>query len=276
MGLAVAVRGTLARDRYDDRLVDAPAEAVAAYQRAATVINAAAPCNLDWLVLAAVGRLASNHGRGAPVGRPLNGRAGRDRVSDTDAGRLDGDPRWDAPVGPMGLLPETWARVAVDADGDAVRDVRDLDDAALGVAVLLCSDGEDLSRRPALRRALHLYDATPGLARTVLRLVAEYGAEPVGVPGTAPVVVPVVPVDLPELCDCPDDIATLARPHDIAVLEALVRAPVRQEQPAPAAAPADEEPEEPEEPEETEEPEGGAAGEPAGDPKPDPETVPTA
>jgi hypothetical protein len=140
---------------YRGSIVKAPGAAVAAYQRAEMVINQAAECGLEWTVLAAVARVESNHGEGedrnhrvtkkgqvepAYVGAPLNGRGGRGALPDTDLGDLDGNRSWDAPVGPMGLLPTRWAAVAVDADGNDQRDPQDLDDAALGAAVFLCAE----------------------------------------------------------------------------------------------------------------------------------------
>lgn len=47
------------------KLSDIPADALAAYQRAATIVRAAQPtCELDWTLLAAIGLIASDHGRG--------------------------------------------------------------------------------------------------------------------------------------------------------------------------------------------------------------------
>ncbi|NGZ99475.1 lytic transglycosylase domain-containing protein [Nocardioides sp. W3-2-3] len=190
---AVAVRRAPVAAAYPGALLDAPPAAVAAYQRAATIIDSAADCNLDWLVLAALGRIESDHGRGtdgrhrvseeglvrpALVGAPQNGRGGRSRVDDTDGGALDRNRRWDAAVGPLGLLPATWATVAVDADGDGVRDPQDLDDATLAASVLLCAGGHDLGKPAALRAALTSYHRTKGFAAAVLALVTRYDTEP--------------------------------------------------------------------------------------------------
>jgi len=126
-----------------------PATALSAYQRAAAVIDAAdTTCHLDWTLLAAIGQVESDHGqangshldangvaRPSIVGSRLDGRHGTSRIDDTDAGRLDGDHRFDRAVGPMQFLPSTWAAVAVDGDDDGQRDVQDIDDAALASAV---------------------------------------------------------------------------------------------------------------------------------------------
>jgi hypothetical protein len=279
------VRNVSTSEGYGDRLVDAPAAAVAAYQRAATVIDAAAPCNLDWLVLAAIGRLASNHGQGDDlshritvqgrirpvlVGRPLNGRGGRSQVSDTDAGELDGNPRWDAPLGPMGLLPGTWSQVAVDADGDGVRNVQDLDDATLGAAVLLCASGKDLAHAKALRRSLRAYDATPHFARTVRRLVDEYRAETAAaaVLGTGSVTGPVY---LPPDCGCTEVLTVLARVQ--LTLGVVPTVPVPEEPPASPGVPPSTEPQP--QPQTDQQPDPDPNPEPSPEQTPDPTSDPT-
>ncbi|GAA4822992.1 lytic transglycosylase domain-containing protein [Nocardioides caeni] len=183
--------------RYGGGLLAVPAPAVAAYQRAATIINLTAECHLDWIVLAAIARVESDHGRGADgrhridrsgrvrpalVGAPLNGRGGRAAVSDTDGGKLDRRKRWDASVGPFALLPTTWSSVAVDGDGDGVRNPQDFDDAALATAVLLCASGRDLSRPRVLAKVLRDLHPARGYARTVLALAARYAEEMASAP----------------------------------------------------------------------------------------------
>lgn len=196
-------------------LDDVPPAALSAYQRAATVINGASSgCRLDWVVLAAVAAVDSDHGRGLPggpvhtvaadgtvspaiVGQPLDGRSGRGLVDDTDAGALDGDKRFDAPVGPFGLLPSTWTTVAVDADDDGVRNPQDLDDAALATAVLLCNGGADLSQPLALRTSLGRLRAGAGYADAVLAVTGRYRTQSTAALAAAPVAVPVTYVDVP-------------------------------------------------------------------------------
>ena len=145
-----------------------PGVALTAYQRSAVVIGTADPhCGLDWALLAAIGQVESDHGQAGgshldangvahpPILGPLlDGRHGVSRIADTDAGRLDGSRRFDRAVGPMQFLPATWAAVAVDGDDDGRRDVQDIDDASLGSAVYLCSDGDDLSTKSGQRRAV--------------------------------------------------------------------------------------------------------------------------
>ena len=135
-----------------------PSAALAAYQRAETVINAAdEDCHLSWQLIAAIGRVESNHGRAngntlddnglatpGIFGVALNGANRTTEIVDTDAGQFDNDAAYDRAVGPMQFIPSTWSVVGVDADGDGVRNPQDIDDAALGTAVYLCSGSDDL------------------------------------------------------------------------------------------------------------------------------------
>ncbi len=91
-------------------------------------------------------------------------------VRDTDAGRLDGDRRFDRAVGPMQFLPSTWAAVAVDGDADGTRDVQDIDDAALGSAVYLCAGGGDLSTPAGARAALLRYNHSQAYVARVMAI----------------------------------------------------------------------------------------------------------
>ncbi len=84
-----------------------PSAALSAYQRAAQVIDSADKgCNIDWTLIAAIGRVESNHGRyggnaldsngvSRPgiYGIPLDGGNGTQKISDTDAGQYDHDPQ---------------------------------------------------------------------------------------------------------------------------------------------------------------------------------------
>ncbi|WP_245993473.1 lytic murein transglycosylase [Nocardioides immobilis] len=167
---------------------DIPSAALAAYQRAEAVINLAdKSCKLPWQLLAAVGRVESNHGRTGGnlvdadgISRPgvrgprLDGTHGTARISDTDAGRVDDDPAFDRAVGPMQIIPSTWTEIAVDADGDGRRNPQDVDDAALAAAVYLCSGPDDLSTRDGLRRSVLRYNRSQEYVDLVLSIMAGY------------------------------------------------------------------------------------------------------
>lgn len=165
-----------------------PAAALAAYQRAETVINKAdASCKLPWQLVAAIGRVESNHGRangntlddsGLAVpgiyGIPLDGTQGTAAIADTDAGQFDTDSAWDRAVGPMQFIPSTWSVVGVDADGDGQRNPQDINDAALASAVYLCSGTDDLSTEAGQHTAVFRYNHSESYVSTVLSVMDAY------------------------------------------------------------------------------------------------------
>lgn len=176
-----------------------PSAALAAYQRGAQIIDAAdKSCNIPWELIAAIGRVESNHGRyggntlndqgvATPgiFGISLNGKNNTQRINDTDGGQLDKDPVFDRAVGPMQFIPSTWTVVKVDADGDGVRNPQDIDDAALATAVYLCSGSENLSERKGQETAVFRYNHSYDYVNLVLRLMqayqqGEYTAIPTG------------------------------------------------------------------------------------------------
>lgn len=178
-----------------------PAPALTAYLRAVQVLAEVRPgCRLGWPLVAAIGRVESDHGNagraqlhadGASTptltGPALDGRGGVRAVPDTDGGRIDGDLTWDRAVGPMQIVPATWNLIGVDGDGDGVRSIADLDDAALAVGVHLCSAGVALDTRRGMRVALQRYNSAPAYADLVLSYEALYrAAEAVTAAATPP------------------------------------------------------------------------------------------
>ena len=167
-----------------------PASALRAYQRAAQVIDSADPkCKIEWPLIAAIGRVESNHGRyGGNVldadgvakpgiwGIALDGTNGTARIMDTDAGQYDRDKVYDRAVGPMQFIPSTWAIVGVDGDGDGERNPQDIDDAALAAAVYLCSGDEDLSGRAGQEAAVFRYNRSDDYVRLVLSIMEAYSS----------------------------------------------------------------------------------------------------
>jgi membrane-bound lytic murein transglycosylase B len=165
-----------------------PSAALAAYQRAETVINAAdETCHLPWQLVAAIGRVESNHGRAdgnvlsddgvatpGIYGVALNGANQTTEIVDTDAGQYDNDTQYDHAVGPMQFIPSTWSVVGVDADGDGVRNPQDIDDAALGTAVYLCSGSDDLSTEAGQRAAVYRYNHSQSYVDLVLAITKAY------------------------------------------------------------------------------------------------------
>ncbi len=167
-----------------------PAAALAAYQRAAQVIDTADPkCNIEWPLIAAIGRVESNHGTyggnrltsegvSTPgiIGIALDGSNGTAVINDTDAGQYDSDKKFDRAVGPMQFIPSTWSVVGVDGDGDGKRNPQDIDDAALATAVYLCSGDENLGTRAGQEKAVYRYNHSDEYVKLVLSIADAYAA----------------------------------------------------------------------------------------------------
>ncbi len=165
-----------------------PAAALAAYQRAEAVINSADQgCQVPWQLIAAIGRVESDHGRYAGnvlddnglaqpgiYGVPLNGKTNTQKITDTDAGQLDNDTTFDRAVGPMQFIPSTWAVVGVDGDSDGKRNPQDIDDAALATGVYLCSGDEDLSGEAGQRASVYRYNHSNDYVDLVLSIMNAY------------------------------------------------------------------------------------------------------
>ncbi len=165
-----------------------PSSALAAYQRAETVINAAdRSCRLGWQLVAAIGRVESDHGRVAGsaldsdgvaipsiFGPALDGKGATSLIRDTDNGMLDEDRSFDRAMGPMQFIPSTWSVVQVDADNDGVRNPQDIDDAALASAVYLCSGPGDLSTESGRSAAVYRYNHSQSYVDLVLSIAENY------------------------------------------------------------------------------------------------------
>ena len=167
-----------------------PEIALAAYEDGADLTAIEDPeCGVPWSVLAAIGRVESDHGRfgGAmlradgygtkPIrGVALNGEPGIALIRDTDRGDLDGDTVYDRAVGPMQFIPSTWDNVGVDGNGDDRRDPNNIFDAAWGAGVYLCAGDADLTEPGELARAVRRYNHTDEYVRVVLGLAEAYEA----------------------------------------------------------------------------------------------------
>jgi membrane-bound lytic murein transglycosylase B len=168
--------------------------ALEAYRTAASEARSTIDnCDIDWTVLAALGKVESDHGRVngprtiAPdgtvsppiIGPALDGTHGTQAIHDTDRGRLDGDPVWDHAVGPMQFIPTTWRELRRDGNGDGVKDPNNLFDAALTAAAHLClREPGDYADTTQLRRALLAYNSSERYADDVLGWVERYRTVP--------------------------------------------------------------------------------------------------
>jgi hypothetical protein len=165
-----------------------PIRALEAYRSAASLVGAADhACHIDWALLAAIGRVESNHARfggnqldsagvAQPgiIGIPLDGTNGTARILDTDGGRLDRDKVYDRAVGPMQFIPSTWRVAGADADRDGVKNPQDMADAAAATAIYLCSGPGNLQNPGDLSAAIMRYNASDSYVRTVIAIAAAY------------------------------------------------------------------------------------------------------
>ncbi len=165
-----------------------PSRALEAYKRGAALVDAADPaCGIDWALVAAIGKIESDHGRYAGngldesgtvrpgiFGLPLNGNNDTAVIRDTDGGAYDRDPQWDRAVGPMQFIPGTWRTVGVDADGDGAKNPQNMSDAATSTAVYLCSGPGDLTRASDLRSAVLRYNQSDAYASQVIAIAEGY------------------------------------------------------------------------------------------------------
>lgn len=179
---------------------DVPEAALRAYHHAEKVMATEDPgCHISWTMLAAIGRVESDHGRfgGAQLGsdgvsRPeirgprLDGAGPFAAIQDTDRGTLDHDKAWDRAVGQMQFLPGTWLSVARDGDGDGVRNPDDIDDSALGSAVYLCGAGGSLADSAGMARAALRYNHSDYYVQLVLSFQSGYETGVFSIPSPPP------------------------------------------------------------------------------------------
>ncbi len=128
----------------DEARADIPSVVLALYQASAQTCP-----GVEWTVVAAIGKVESDHGRAA--------------VQISSAGAR----------GPMQFMPATFARYGVDGDGDGRRDIDDLEDSVYSAVNYLCANGASDPER--LWSAIWHYNHSPTYVRKVLALAARYG-----------------------------------------------------------------------------------------------------
>jgi membrane-bound lytic murein transglycosylase B len=166
-------------------------------------------CGLRWSLVAALGRVESNHGRyqGAQLredgtgtklirGIPLDGRPGVMTIRDTDGGQFDGDPVYDRAIGPMQFIPSSWRFAGADGNGDGRADPDNIFDAALAAAGYLCAGDTNLTDRADRASAVFRYNHSAEYVQTVMSLADLYERGPVVSPPSSP---PPPAATMPEL-----------------------------------------------------------------------------
>lgn len=159
---------------------DIPLLMLVAYHRAAAAMGEEQPrCQIEWTLLAGVGRAESNHARYGGARADLVGDLSRkivgprldgvefQEIFDTDGGRLDGDVEYDRAVGPMQFIPGTWRTFGRDGNGDGDKDPQNVFDATLAAADYLCQSGP-LAGVDRMRVALLSYNQSDVYGEAVL------------------------------------------------------------------------------------------------------------
>jgi membrane-bound lytic murein transglycosylase B len=187
-----------------------PIMALSAYRNAEQKMSGAQPaCGVSWNLLAGIGRIESGHAGGGAVDargtatNPIYGPAldgtlpGNEVIVQRDQGNRVTYAR---AMGPMQFLPGTWARYAVDGDGDGIPDPQNLFDATLAAARYLCSGGLNLRDPQQVMAAILRYNNSMSYAQNVLGWAAAYATG-------------VVPVDLPPITGPPPPIGDAHLEH---------------------------------------------------------------
>ena len=156
-------------------LADIPAELLTIYQAAARD-----SCAMRWEVLAAVGKIETDHGRSTLPG-------------------VHSGENFAGAGGPMQFLQATWDAYGVDGDHDGDRDRYDPVDAIWGAANYLCANGAGEGRE---RDALWAYNHSTAYGDDVLALAATYAEMPSASGSVASASVAAV-LDNPNIALCP-------------------------------------------------------------------------
>ena len=133
-------------------VADIPPELLPVYQQAAKDT-----CEMPWGVLAAIGKVETDHGR-------------------SDLPGVHSGSNFAGAEGPMQFMPATWAAYGVDGNHDGVTDVYNSVDAIWGAANYLCANGA--GDPPRLRDAIWNYNHDWGYVDDVLRRADAYATAP--------------------------------------------------------------------------------------------------
>lgn len=165
-----------------------PERALAAYAGGALRLSATSPeCGITWNTLAGIGWVESHHGTifdgfikpdgsmSEPVyGITLDGDNGTIAMPDFDDGNFDLDPNADRAVGPMQIIPPTWAAWHDDGNRDGLEDGQNIDDSVLVSAGYLCYNSDTMTNRAGWNASIRSYNDVPIYAVDVAAKADEY------------------------------------------------------------------------------------------------------
>jgi len=159
-----------------------PVRAVAAYAGAMFRSREVYPdCGIGWNTLAGIGLAESDHGRhdGSSIGDDY--RVSPDiygiqltSIPDTDGGLVDGDTEFDRAVGPMQLIPQSWASWPSDGNGDGNPDPQNIADAAIASANYLCRASGGMTDEAGWQAAIAAYNTNEAYIRDVAAAAQQY------------------------------------------------------------------------------------------------------
>lgn len=150
-----------------------------AYRAAEMQLAVSSPeCALPWHLLAAVGRLTSDHGDGGRT----------DVLGTLAAPKVAPDGR----IGPMLLPPAVWQEYAADGNADGATDPQNVFDSTLAAGAWMCSVGGPVRDGDGESRAVALFDSSPGFLADVREWSAKY-AKAAQVAPAVPIPAPVPP-----------------------------------------------------------------------------------
>jgi membrane-bound lytic murein transglycosylase B len=97
-------------------------------------------------------------------------------IPDFDDGNFDGTAEYDRAVGPMQIIPATWAAWHVDGNLDGSEDGQQIDDSTLAAAGYLCFSGGDLATAAGWDAAITAYNQAPQYIIDIAAKADEYAA----------------------------------------------------------------------------------------------------
>ena len=143
-------------------------------------------CGIGWNTLAGIGLVESDHGRhgGSTVGPDyrvspeifgvvLDG-GETEHIPDSDGGAIDGISDYDRAVGPMQLIPQTWASWPSDGNGDGNGDPQNIADAAIAAANHMCRASGEMATPEGWRDGIAAYNSGGDYLRNVATAAQQY------------------------------------------------------------------------------------------------------